>query len=66
MYRDIVSPRDLPQVILDQISHFFEHYKDLEAGKFVKVSGWVDKGDAKHEIMEGVKRYAEARDKPAF
>jgi inorganic pyrophosphatase len=66
MYRDIVSPRDLPQVILDQISHFFEHYKDLEAGKFVKVSGWVDKGDAKNEIMDGVKRYADARDKPAF
>jgi inorganic pyrophosphatase len=66
MYRDIQSPRDFPQVILDQIAHFFEHYKDLEAGKFVKVSGWMDVEEAKREIMEGVKRYEDAKEKPAF
>ncbi|HEX8963702.1 MAG TPA: inorganic diphosphatase, partial [Rhodocyclaceae bacterium] len=66
MYRDIESPRDFPQVILDQISHFFEHYKDLEAGKFVKVDGWVGVEEAKQEIMAGVRRYEDARDKPAF
>jgi inorganic pyrophosphatase len=66
MYRDVESPRDLPQIVLDQISHFFERYKDLEPGKFVKVSGWLGIEDAKKEIMDGVKRYADAGDKPAF
>jgi inorganic pyrophosphatase len=66
MYRSIVSPRDFPQVVLDQIAHFFEHYKDLEPGKFVKVQGWVDADEAKQEIIEGVKRYQDAKDKPAF
>ena len=42
MYRSVVSHRDLPQIILDQISHFFAHYKDLEPGKWVKVDGWQD------------------------
>ena len=66
MYRSVTSPRDLPQIILDQISHFFEHYKDLEPGKFVKVQGWGDIEDAKREIMQGVKTYNEAKEKPAF
>jgi inorganic pyrophosphatase len=66
MYRNVESPRDLPQIILDQISHFFEHYKDLEPGKFVKVKGWFGAEDAKKEIMEGVDRYNEAGEKPAF
>ncbi len=66
MYRNIESPRDLPQVVLDQISHFFEHYKDLEPGKFVKVSGWVGIDEAKAEIRAGVERYTGAKDKPAF
>jgi len=66
MYRSVTSPRDLPQVMLDQISHFFEHYKDLEPGKFVKVQGWGDIEDAKREIMQGVERYAAAKEKPAF
>ena len=66
MYRSIVSPRDLPQIVLDQIAHFFEHYKDLEPGKFVKVAGWVGIEEAKREIMDGVKAYSEAKEKPAF
>ena len=66
MYRDIVSQRDLPQIILDQISHFFQHYKDLEAGKFVKIQGWVGIEEAKREIMDGVRAYAEAKEKPAY
>jgi inorganic pyrophosphatase len=66
MYRSVTSPRDLPQIILDQIAHFFEHYKDLEPGKFVKVQGWADAEDAKKEIVAGVKRYNEAKEKPAF
>jgi inorganic pyrophosphatase len=66
MYRSVTSPRDLPQILLDQISHFFEHYKDLEPGKFVKVHGWGDIEDAKREIMTGVDRYSAAKEKPAF
>ncbi len=66
MYRSVTSPRDLPQIVLDQISHFFEHYKDLEPGKFVKVQGWGDIEDAKREIMQGVDRFNAAKDKPAF
>ena len=66
MYRSVESPRDLPQIILDQISHFFEHYKDLEPGKFVKVQGWFGAEEAKKEIMEGVDRYNAAADKPNF
>ncbi|MFW2457052.1 inorganic diphosphatase, partial [Methyloversatilis discipulorum] len=59
-------PRDLPQILLDQISHFFEHYKDLEPGKFVKVQGWADIEEAKKEIMAGVDRYQQAEDKPNY
>jgi inorganic pyrophosphatase len=66
MYRSVQSPRDLPQILLDQISHFFEHYKDLEPGKFVKVQGWGDIEDAKREIMTGVDRYQQAEEKPNY
>ncbi len=66
MYRSVTSPRDLPQIMLDQIAHFFEHYKDLEPGKFVKVQGWGDVEDAKREIIDGVQRFAAAKEKPAF
>ena len=66
LYRNVQSPRDLPQITLDQISHFFEHYKDLEPGKFVKIEGWYGQEEAKNEIMEGVKRYEDAKEKPAY
>ena len=66
MYRSVTSPRDLPQIVLDQIAHFFEHYKDLEPGKFVKVQGWGDTEDAKREIVAGVESYNLAKEKPAF
>ncbi|MEW6676463.1 MAG: inorganic diphosphatase [Pseudomonadota bacterium] len=66
LYRDIESPRDLPESILNQISHFFQHYKDLEAGKWVKVQGWVGAEEAKAEILVGVQRYQAAPEKPNF
>jgi len=66
LYRDIESPRDLPESVLNQISHFFAHYKDLEAGKWVKVQGWVGAEEAKTEILSGVARYNGADDKPMF
>jgi len=43
--------------LLDKIAHFFEHYKDLEQGKWVKVKGWVGKEEARREILESVERY---------
>jgi inorganic pyrophosphatase len=42
---------------LQQIQHFFEHYKDLEPGKWVKVEGWGDAAAAKAEIESGIRRY---------
>jgi inorganic pyrophosphatase len=60
------SPDDVPNILLEQIAHFFAHYKDLEPGKFVKIDGWKGIEAAKNEIMEGVSRYAAAADKPAF
>ena len=66
LYRDIESPRDLPESMLNQISHFFEHYKDLEAGKWVKVQGWVGAEEAKKEILAGVERYQASPEKPGF
>jgi len=45
---------DLPGVLIDQIKHFFEHYKDLEKGKWVKVHGWGDKAKAEALIMAGI------------
>ena len=49
-YDDVVEYSDLPQTHLDQISHFFEHYKDLEKNKWVKIIGWKGKKEA-HEII---------------
>jgi len=56
MYKDVASYEDLPQIVLDEIGHFFEHYKDLEKGKWVKVQGWEGVEKAKALIMEGVER----------
>ena len=57
LYRAIQSPRDLPEITTRQIAHFFEHYKDLEPGKWVRVSTWVGAEEAKAEIVTGVSRY---------
>src|SRR5262245_14849451 len=56
-YRGIRSPRGLPEARLAAITHFFEHYKDLESGKWVKVKGWTGAASAKKEIREGVARF---------
>ena len=66
IYKDIKSHKDLPLVQLNQISHFFEHYKDLEPKKWVKVEGWFGVAEAKKAITDGVKRYGQAKKKPAF
>ncbi|HET9189024.1 MAG TPA: inorganic diphosphatase [Rudaea sp.] len=51
---------------LERIGHFFEHYKDLEKGKWVKIEGWHDAAAAKREILDGVARYKQSPDKPNF
>ena len=63
IYRDVQSARDLPELTTSQISHFFQHYKDLEAGKWVKVEGWVGPEEAKKAIIDGVKRFDAAKKK---
>lgn len=45
---------DLPELLMKQTVHFFEHYKDLEPGKWVKVLGWGTVEDAKQEILNGL------------
>ena len=55
-YDDVLNATDLPEITLQQIEHFFEHYKDLEPGKWVKISGWQDADDAKRLIVEAIER----------
>ncbi|HZZ91993.1 MAG TPA: inorganic diphosphatase [Usitatibacter sp.] len=57
LYRTIETVRDLPEMTLSQIEHFFAHYKDLEPGKWVKVEGWGSAEEARREIAEGVKLF---------
>jgi inorganic pyrophosphatase len=66
LYTNVNKPEDVQPWLLEQISHFFEHYKDLEKGKWVKVEGWVGVDDARAEILAGVERYRNTSDKPAF
>ena len=55
-YEHIHTITDLPQITRDQIQHFFEHYKDLEPGKWVKVLGWGDAEEARKLISEAIER----------
>ena len=48
---------DVPQHLKDQIKHFFEHYKELEKGKFVKISGWEGKESAVKKISDAINSY---------
>jgi inorganic pyrophosphatase len=66
LYRDVESVNDLPPILLSQIAHFFEHYKDLEEGKWVKVEGWEGPEAACEEIKDSVDRYKSTPDKPRF
>jgi inorganic pyrophosphatase len=57
IYTHWQKPEDMNDLRLQQIQHFFEHYKDLEAGKWVKVLGWSGVELAHAEILDGIKRY---------
>ena len=55
-YDGVENYRDLPKITLDQIEHFFSHYKDLEPGKWVKVLGWGDAAEARELIRAAIAR----------
>ena len=65
-YSHVQDFRDLPGSLLDQVAHFFEHYKDLDEGKWVRVEGWGGVDEAKAEILASLKMYQEAPEKPNF
>lgn len=55
-YLKIINYTDLPEITLEQIQHFFGHYKDLEPGKWVKIVGWGDAREARQFIAEAIER----------
>ena len=55
-YVHVLNYSDLPEITWQQIEHFFLHYKDLEPGKWVKLSGWGDAAEAKRLIQAAVAR----------
>ncbi len=55
-YEKVHNYLDLPDITLKQIEHFFQHYKDLESSKWVKVLGWGDAAEAKRLILESIDR----------
>ena len=55
-YKDVRSYRDLPPTMCDQIAHFFQHYKDLEKGKWVTIVKWLDVRGAEKLVLEAISR----------
>lgn len=53
-YRDVSSYRDLPQILIEQIAHFFAHYKDLEPDKWVKILRWGEADEACRMIENSI------------
>ncbi len=60
-YKDVSSYRDLPDILIKQIAHFFEHYKDLEEGKWVKIVRWGDRDEALEFIKDAIERAGQAK-----
>lgn len=54
--RKVLSYRDVPEIDLQRIAHFFSHYKDLEPNKWVRAIGWGDADEAKQLILDGIER----------
>jgi inorganic pyrophosphatase len=55
-YLNVHNYTDLPLITREQIQHFFEHYKDLETGKWVKINGWGDAEEARSLIVKAIER----------
>ncbi|MEM0909091.1 MAG: inorganic diphosphatase [Pseudomonadota bacterium] len=58
-YEKVKTYADMPNITLEQIEHFFTHYKDLEPGKWVKIVGWADVDVAKDKVRQAIERAAE-------
>ena len=58
LFNSVQEVTDLPELLRGQIKHFFEQYKALEAGKWVRVDGWADKAAACAEIMASIERFS--------
>jgi inorganic pyrophosphatase len=57
LYDHVQEISDLPELLIQQIGHYFENYKALEPGKWVKVEGWADAEAARKEVMASRERY---------
>ena len=57
LYNKVENYSDLPELLIQQIEHFFENYKDLEQGKWVKVDGWADAEAARAEVLKSVEAF---------
>lgn len=66
IYNNVQTVNDLPVIMLNQITHFFQHYKDLEPNKWVKVEGWFGPDDAKKAILHGVEKFNSSPKKPYY
>ena len=66
IYRNVKEIDDVSPALLDQVAHFFEHYKDLDEGKWVRVQGWAGAEEARAEILASMALYKEAPVKPHF
>lgn len=65
-YAHIQHIDDVPKQWLDRIGYFFEHYKDLESGKWVKLDGWGGRDEARQVLVESIARYEATVEKPKF
>lgn len=59
IYQSIQTIEDMPKHLLLSLEHFFQHYKDLEEGKWVKLDGWAGPEAARHEILASIERFQE-------
>ena len=58
LYEKVESYQDIAEIDLQRLQHFFEHYKDLESDKWVRVGGWKDRDEAAGKVEEAIKRAA--------
>jgi inorganic pyrophosphatase len=66
LYRNVQCVGDIDELLRMQITHFFDHYKDLETGKWVNIKGWEETDSARREILEAIERFESMTDKPNF
>ncbi len=62
-YVKVLNYTDLPEITIQQVEHFFAHYKDLEPGKWVKIVRWGDAAEAQDHVIKGIERARAAKAK---